>query len=215
MKSILLILATSLIFISCSQKQFSFRKTMRVNTPHQQIPTSLEDEVVVDVSKMSSMDEQDEQESIVALNQNSNFELPISSIHSNRLFEGNIQNEDIHSNKLTSKIPFLKAIQNVSGFNYLPIHAEAKSNTPEPEDRSVAAILGFIFGLIGFVVIFAGSVFSFVSLILFALGLLFSIIGLKSKVSGLAIAGIILASLGIVFWMLVGLLILIMLQVFS
>lgn len=188
---------------------------MRVNTPHQQIPASLEDEVVVDVSKMSSMDEQDEQESIVALNQNSNFELPISSIHSNRLFEGNIQNEDIHSNKLTSKIPFLKAIQNVSGFNYLPIHAEAKSNTPEPEDRSVAAILGFIFGLIGFVVIFAGSVFSFVSLLLFALGLLFSIIGLKSKVSGLAIAGIILASLGIVFWMLVGLVILIMLQVFS
>ena len=74
MKSILLILATSLIFISCSQKQFSFRKTMSVNTPHQQIPASLEDEVVVDVSKMSSMDEQDEQESIVALNQNSNFE---------------------------------------------------------------------------------------------------------------------------------------------
>lgn len=187
---------------------------MSVNTPHQQIPASLEDEVVVDVSKMSSMDEQDEQESIVALNQNSNFELPISSIHSNRLFEGNIQNEDIHSNKPTSKIPFLKAIQNVSGFNYLPIHAEAKSNTQEPEDRSVAAILGFIFGLIGFVVIFAGSIFSFVSILLFALGLLFSIIGLKSKVSGLAIAGIILASLGIVFWMLVGLVILIMLQVF-
>jgi uncharacterized lipoprotein YajG len=55
MKSILLILATSLIFISCSQKQFSFRKTMRVNTPHQQVLAAL-DEEVEDVRRMSDMD---------------------------------------------------------------------------------------------------------------------------------------------------------------
>ncbi len=218
MKSILLILATSLIFISCSQKQFSFRKTMRVNTPHQQVLAAL-DEEVEDVRRMSDMDEQ-EQESIVVQNQNNDFELSIAPIYSNRLSEGNTQNEDIHFNNPTNKIPFIKAKQIVSSFKNLPIHAEAKSNIHEPEDRSVAAILGFVFALIGFAVIFAGSLFSFVyilplaSILLFVLSLLFSIIGLKSKVSGLAIAGIILASLGIVFWMLVGLVILIMLQVF-
>jgi hypothetical protein len=40
---------------------------------------------------------------------------------------------------------------------------------------------------------------------LFVLSLLLSIRGLKSKVSGFAVAGIILASLGILFWLFVGL----------
>ena len=203
MKSILLILATSLIFISCSQKQFSFRKTMSVNKPHQQVLASTEEEVI-DASLMNTIDDP-EQESIIAQNQNNDFELSIEPILSNGLSEGNLQNEDIHFNKPTSNIPFIKEKQIVSSFKNLPIHAEAKSYIHEPEDRSVAAILGFVFGLIGFAVIFAGSVFSIVSILLFVLSLLLSIRGLKSKVSGFAVAGIILASLGILFWLIVGL----------
>jgi hypothetical protein len=191
---------------------------MSINKPHQQVLAST-DEEVIDASLMSLMDDP-EQESIIAQNQNNDFELSSEFIHSNRLSKGNIQNEGIQLNKPTNKIPFIKAKQIVSSFKNLPIHAEAKSNIQESEDQSVAAILGFVFALIGFAVIFAGSVFSFVyilplaSILLFVLSLLFSIRGLKSKVSGFAVAGIILASLGILFWLIVGLFLILLFRSF-
>lgn len=198
-----------LLFSSCSQKHFSFRKTIKVNHQKQ------EDWVLIESDTYSETDQNEEL--VWILNEmpaNDSISIPINS-------------EAIpvaNSPKDLVSLAYKEYGYSISYLNHPPklitkqkdnVAEKNDSNNDEPKDRALAGIVGFIFGVIGFVAFLSVSVFSFASVPLFIMGLILSIKGLKSNASGFALAGIILNSLGILFWLAVMLVIALILSYYQ
>lgn len=194
MKYKLLILLGVFALASCSQKQFSFRKTIKVNQ-HEQVKLEKksveksEDVALENIETLPStsaiIEESASQKDVIAMPTDEVLSAELNPSYETTLtpfVEKNQPNDKVSKEKTTpSKI--------------------TKLNKKTSGDGSTSAILGFIFGLVGFLGIFVGL--GFLSLGLLIAGLILSIFGLSSPKRGLAIAGLIASILGLVLWLIV------------
>jgi hypothetical protein len=196
MKNNILILAALLVLASCSQKQFSFRKTIKVNQPKQQ-------ELVLDENK--------EDESTLLVESENTFpqeiaiaeSIPAVSAGNDMMMEANQQVEQPKMPIPETYTPPVAVKEKKSIEKLLPSKIEQKLNKKSGGDGSTAAILGFVFGLLGVIFLFTSSpVLALLSLLLLIAGIVLSIIGLNSDSRVFAIIGLIFNILGLVIWLL-------------
>ena len=194
MRNNILILAALLVLASCSQKQFSFRKTIKVNQPKQQ-------ELVVEESQVGeSLIAQDieistPQETVVS-------ESTSAILNNSMVIENQQQTENLSLNDPVVNTPQVVTKEKAQEEKLAPQKAESKLNKKSGGDGSTAAILGFIFGLVGLIGMFVNlGIISLLSLLLLIAGLVLSIVGLKSDNRGLALVGLIASIVGLVIWL--------------
>lgn len=193
MKNNILILAALLVLASCSQKQFSFRKTIKVNQPKQQelvLEESQEPETIL----AQEPENPTPQETTVS-------EPTTAMLHNNMMLEANPQTEKLNTNEQSFYTPQVTVKVKAPEEKLAPQKAESKLNKKAGGDGSTAAILGFIFGIVGLVGMFVGL--GLLSLLFLIAGLVLSIVGLKSSNRGLSLAGLIFSIVGLVLWVII------------
>lgn len=191
MKNNILILAALLLLASCSQKQFSFRKTIKVNSNKQQ-------ELVLEETKEEEASTLAESENNPAQEFVSTEATPIPSGH-DMMVETNQEVEQPVLTAPKTYTPPVEVKEKKSIEKLLPSKIEQKLNKKSGGDGSIAAILGFIFGIVGFLGVFIGL--GIFSLLLLIAGLVLSIVGLKSENRTLALLGLIFNLIGLVLWL--------------
>ncbi len=192
MKYKLLVLLGVFALASCSQKQFSFRKTIKVNQ-HEQVKLE---------KKSVEKSEEVALENIESLPTTSpNMEAPSSPKEVMTMPTDEVLSTALNPSYETTLTPFVEKVQSnekVTKEKTTPTKI-TKLNKKTSGDGSTSALLGFIFGLVGLIGIFVGL--GIISLGLLIAGLILSIIGLKSPKNGLAIAGLITSIIGLVLWL--------------
>jgi hypothetical protein len=196
MKNNILILAALLLLASCSQKQFSFRKTIKVNSNKQQ-------ELVLEETKEEESSTLAESENNPAQEFVSTEATPIPSGH-DMMVETNQEVEQPVLTAPKTYTPPVEVKEKKSIEKLLPSKIEQKLNKKSGGDGSTAAILGFVFGVLAIAFMFSSSAaLALLSLLLLIAGMVLSIVGLNSDNRTFALIGLILNILGLVLWLLV------------
>jgi uncharacterized protein YcfL len=191
MKNNILILSALLVLASCSQKQFSFRKTIKVNQPKQQ-------ELVLEESNQAETILAQEPE--ILTQQETLVSQPTSTmLNNNMMIEMNQQTENLNLNEQSNYTPQVIIKEKAPEEKLAPKKVESKLNKKAGGDGSTSAVLGFIFGIVGLIGMFVGL--GLLSLLFLIAGLVLSIVGLKSSNRGLSLAGLILSIAGLVIWL--------------
>ena len=197
MKCNVLLVISFLLFASCSHKQFSFRKAIKVSNQKQ------EELAKIELDMVTENHQNDEVELVpVALTTNKFIPtqtdvLALPIVSSSEGVNSSTHTVFGYSGSNINQLQKIVAAQNQK------IATQPYSKNDEPKGRLTSAILGFAFSLIGFGFLLTLSVLALISIPLLIVGLILSIRGLKSNVYGLAlaIAGIIISSLGLLFWL--------------
>lgn len=196
MKNNILILFALLTLASCSQKQFSFRKTIKVNQPKQQ-------ELVLDENKEDESSLLVESENTFSQEITIAESIPAISSGNDMMMEAIQQVEQPKTTIPETYTPPVQVKEKRSIEKLLPSKIEQKLNKKSGGDGSVAAILGFVFGLLGVIFLFTSSpLLVLISLLFLIAGMVLSIIGLNSDSRVFAIIGLIFNILGLVIWLL-------------
>ena len=191
MKFKLLFLVGIFALASCSQKQFSFRKTIKVN--HQEQAKSTK-EVIEEHTQI-----------VYHHNESSLSEAKsLSSAPTNVLVTPIDNTVEASLNSANSYVANPNNIADQTKEKSIVERASPSKFTKDKKahggEGSTAALLGFIFSLVGFIGTFIGL--GFIALALLIAGLVLSIVGLKSDRKGLALTGLIFSIIGLVVWLL-------------
>lgn len=196
MKNNILILVALLVLASCSQKQFSFRKTIKVKPKKQQ-------ELVLEETKEDNTTALVESENNLIQEFTTTESIPLSSNH-DMMVEGNQEVEQQVTNVPKMYTPAVEMKEKKSIEKLLPSKIEQKLSKKSGGEGSVSAILGLVLGILAIAFMFSNSAaLVLLSLLLLVAGMVLSIVGLNSDNRTFAILGLIFNILGLFIWLLV------------
>ncbi len=194
MKYKLLILLGVFALASCSQKQFSFRKTIKVNQ-HEQVKLEKKS---VEKSEDAALENIETLPSTSAIIEESVSQKDVIAMPTDKVLSA-----ELNPSYETTLTPFVEKNQSndkVSKEKTTPLKI-TKLNKKTSGDGSTSAILGFIFGVVGVIGIFLGL--GIISVGLLVAGIILSAFGLKSRKSKLAMAGHITSIVALTVWLIV------------